>query len=172
MVSIFIALPLAVAAFFAILSLLRASAGKQIAVSMKQEADRAVVNALRNFAVRLDFSPGSVQTVEKILSQYHGNPKLPGTANDLALQLGAYVGEVIRREKGAVWSVPPGKDLMDIEVTWGGRSVRPMQWCVKRMMNGKDDNLWIKFQFMMEQRSPVAAGTKAPTGAKVATARK
>lgn len=157
MYTAFIALILGVVCLIALLGLLRAGGDKQLNASMQQEADRAVVNALRNFSIRLDFSPGSAHHVESILSKYYGNPKLPGTANDMALQLGAYLGEVIRRQKGGKWRIPPGKDIMDVEIAWGERSVPPVQWCAKRILNGQSDNVWLKFQFITDQKAAATA---------------
>jgi hypothetical protein len=104
----------------------------------------------------LDYSVDSIKTVEKILGkvheQYAKDPKSIHVAG-LANEYGAYIGEVIRRsEPGSYW-------LRDDEVggpksypiVWRGKNHSyVMGWCYRRIVDGEDDNLWIKYIALKE----------------------
>jgi hypothetical protein len=112
-------------------------------------ANEAVKDARLQNGAQLDYSVSSIQTVEKLLGgvhdQYVKDPSsvsVPGMAN----MYGAYVGEVIRRsEPGARWE---RDDAVGGEksypIIWGGGNSYPIGCCYKRIVNGEEDNVWVK----------------------------
>ena len=120
-------------------------------------ATEAVKDAKENNQVALDYTPGSIQNVENILGQLHDQyAKNPSSvsANGLGSGYGAYIGEVIRRsEVDAKWE---RDDTVGGEqsypVIWGGGHSYPMAWCYHRIVNGPEDNVWIKYRVLKEQR--------------------
>ena len=75
---------------------------------MRKMADAAITFAAKGGVV-LDYTPESIDTLERYLSELHDYLRAPGcpwTENQkwsAALTFGAYVGEVIRRTAGGEW---------------------------------------------------------------------
>lgn len=70
-----------------------------------------------------------------------------------ALILGAYVGEVIRRENGGIWAedhhvAGPGSHPLD----WGRSESSPYIWCYKRLTQGEEENVWLKYEYYVHDR--------------------
>jgi hypothetical protein len=120
-------------------------------------ATEAVKDAKENNQVALDYTPDSIQNVENILEHLHDQyVKNPSSlsANGLGSAYGAYIGEVIRRsEADAKWERddPVGGEK-SYPIIWGGGHSYPMAWCYHRIVNGPEDNVWIKYRVLKEQR--------------------
>lgn len=120
-------------------------------------ATEAVKDAKENNQVVLDYTPNSIQRVENILGQLHDQyVKNPSSisASGLGSAYGAYIGEVIRRsETGAKWERddPVGGEK-SYPLVWGGGHSYPMAWCYHRIVNGSEDNVWIKYHVLKEER--------------------
>jgi len=115
-------------------------------------ADGAVKDASENNHVNLDYSVESIKKVEQILGglhdQYVKNPASV-SVKGLGSAYGAYVGEVIRRsEPNAHWLREDEMGEKTYPIVWGptgqGHSY-PMAWCVHRIENGAEDNVWFKY---------------------------
>jgi hypothetical protein len=121
-------------------------------------ATMAVSDAKENNHIFLDYTPESIQNVENILGglhdQYVKNPSSV-SANGLGSAYGAYIGEVIRRsEAGARWERDdPVAGEKSYPFHWGGRVSFPMTWCYDRIVNGPEDNVWVKYQALKEKRA-------------------
>ena len=115
-------------------------------------ATEAVKDAWEQNRVKLDYSVDSIKDVEKILGALHGQyTKDPSTlsVNGLGSAYGAYIGEVIRRsEPGAHWQRDDEMGEKSYPIIWGPRAGHsyPMAWCYHRILNGDEDNVWIKYQ--------------------------
>ena len=114
-------------------------------------ASEAVKDAWKENDAKLDYSVESIKTVEQILGRVHDqyvrdassvSPKGLGSA------YGAYIGEVIRRsEPGAHWERDDELGEKTYPIIWGpgaGHSY-PMGWCIRRILNGPEDNVWNKY---------------------------
>lgn len=120
-------------------------------------ATEAVQDAKDNNHIGLDYTPNSIQSVEKILGQLHDQYiKNPSSisADGLASAYGAYIGEVIRRsEPNAKWG---RDDLVGGEksypLSWGGGNSFPMAWCYHRIVNGPEDDVWFKYRALKDER--------------------
>lgn len=119
---------------------------------MHAVAAAAVGRAREAYGVELDFSPGSVERVEEILARLHEAARAgePVDARREALTWGAYIGEVIIREKGGRWERDhsaggPGS----FPLLWGDHASFPIGWCGKRIENGEEDNVWVKYRALI-----------------------
>src|SRR5665213_533607 len=123
----------------------------------------AVDHAKSNFAVELDFSPGSVEKVEEILTKLCASrptgflAKLfrKGPSDDdvdqMAKMYGGYIGEVLLRRAGAgSWyfddQIMPGLIVYGLECNGG--KFWPQIKVHKRMANGPEDNVWFYYRFL------------------------
>jgi len=124
---------------------------------MASLADEAVNRARSEFRQTLDFAPESVRTVEQILGKLYELRAAGEMPDDRlhreAITWGAYVGEVIRRQKGGHWEKDHdvgGPDSFPLH--HGGGQSFPVAWCGKRLINGDEDNVWIKYQVMTARK--------------------
>jgi len=108
-----------------------------------------VAVALTGDGYAADFTPASLWEIDRFFDEQtrKGEPRRWGLlAKDTSLRLfslGAYVGEVIRRDVGGEWEVDDDDDpqaelnlalrLVDDSLVW------PVQRAVKRMRNGTED---------------------------------
>ncbi|MGC0772636.1 MAG: hypothetical protein WB543_06840 [Candidatus Acidiferrum sp.] len=125
-------------------------------------AGEAINDARQHNHMQLDYSIESIQSVEKVLGGLHDQYSKNSSSmsvDDLASAYGAYIGEVIRRsEPGAKWERddPVGGEK-SYPIIWGGGHSYPMAWCYRRIVNGPEDNVWVKYQVLKDRRS------KSPT---------
>jgi hypothetical protein len=68
-----------------------------------------------------------------------------------------YIGEVIRRKHQGTWKVVEPEDYtpMAFEITYRNKKNQsrvgfPVNWCGKRILNGDEDNVWVKYLALME----------------------
>ena len=125
---------------------------------MEYLAAEAVTMADQNFSVKLDYSPDSIKQVENVLGQLHDEyvrTKPTEGVNGLAMAYGAYIGEVIRRSESDVrWE---RSDAVGGEnsypLIWHGGSSYVCAWCYRRITNGDEDNVWLKYVAIKERAS-------------------
>ena len=122
-------------------------------------ANEAVKDAWEGNHVKLDYSIESIKDVENILGTFHDqytNDPSKISVKGLGSAYGAYIGEVIRRsEPGAHWQRDDEMGEKSYPIIWGptaGHSY-PMAWCYRRILNGDEDNVWIKYQAIKEGRT-------------------
>jgi len=125
-------------------------------------AGEAVKDAREQNHVELDYSVASIEKVEEVLAKLHDqyvqNPSSVAPKG-LGSAYGAYVGEVIRKtEPGARWERddPVGGEK-SYPIIWRSRHSYPMAWCYRRIVNGPEDNIWLKYRLLKEQRSQQAS---------------
>lgn len=128
----------------------------------------AVDHAQSAFGVDLDFTPASVEDVEKILAALHSAiprgivrffKRRPSndTLDQLSKMYGGYVGEVFRRQRGGTWSydteISPGH--LVIALINGESRIFPPSKVRKRLDNGPEDNVWSFLRVLMDEAEPV-----------------
>lgn len=130
-------------------------------------ANEAVKDAREQNHIKLDYSVESIKNVEQILGALHNQyTKDPSTisAKGLGSAYGAYIGEVIRRsEPGAHWQRDDETGEKSYPIIWGptlGHSY-PMAWCYHRILNGDEDNVWVKYRALKEGLGPTNASSVA-----------
>jgi hypothetical protein len=119
------------------------------------QAQTAVHSAKLKWAESLDFSPDSLDGVERILGKMHNHAKYaaPGEGpsedqiSTTAKIWGIYVGEVIRRHYGGQWSV--GDDGA-FALSIGETQIVPAAKARKRIVDGPTENIRYYFSSMMK----------------------
>ena len=138
---------------------------------MSELKERLTTNALKiardGFGVRLDFSNASIDKVESILGQIHG--EYQRTQNDeglrgVAVSFAAYVISVIEKiSTPGVWKRDHetiGPETFPYE--WNGTTIFPYGWCLKRVLDGEPDNVAVKYRaLVLEKLAPTDAGSTA-----------
>jgi hypothetical protein len=119
-------------------------------------ATEAVKDAARENHVKLDYSIDSIKQVEEILGSLHDQyARDPSSvsAKGLGSAYGAYVGEVIRRnESGAKWERDDAvAGEKSYPIIWQSGHSYPMAWCYHRIVNGAEDNVWIKYRALKDE---------------------
>jgi hypothetical protein len=104
--------------------------------------------------IKLDYSPQSIRDIENVLSGIHDAYLKSGDntgLNGIALEFAAYIVEVIKRNYGPVKWDRDGSEfgLDSFPLLWRGRLLFPYAWCQKRIFDGPDDNVWIKFKLLV-----------------------
>lgn len=125
----------------------------------------AVAIAKEHHGVLLDYSPASVEQVEAILAKLHDEYKNRRTTEGqrgLALAFGVYVGEVIRRQAGEGYWEQDHPQLGEgaMPLYWKGHASVPVAWCLKRLANGEEDNVWLKYRLLVEQEHSSTSSKK------------
>ena len=134
------------------------SGGLTIAQVMQANADHAVRHAHDHFKWDLDFSPASLERVDKIIDVLH--VELPKSFIAKALKhaaieqevwtaakmWGGYVGETIRRKWGGRWKTTPSPDghaeiLLDTPLG----KCRPIDHVRRRLSEGAGDGVTVMY---------------------------
>lgn len=105
--------------------------------------------------IKLDFSIESVKQVENILGVIHTDykkSKQEEGVRGIALEFAAYIVSVIEKnlEKG-YWqrdSEEAGEDSFPYFLP-DGRIIFPYGWCLKRIIDGASEDVWVKFQTLV-----------------------
>lgn len=95
--------------------------------------------------VELDYSVGSLLHVDGLLGQFHDAGDDPGRISETLFEFGAYIGEVIVRERGGAWITVPkdhplGGHWPLVELP-GERLLNPIGKAFKRVQNGATDSI-------------------------------
>lgn len=137
--------------------------------TMEAYAADAVDYAATCHQTELDFSPNSIDAIEKIAGRLHDD--LPRgfwgkifkhgptdfEFNTICKVLGGYVGEVIRREHGGDWGLHEG----NIGLQFGPELwAFPVQKVHKRLKNGPEDNITSFYKVMIGSLSGAPDGSQ------------
>ena len=132
----------------------------------------AVDIARKDYTTDLDYSPESIESVDRILAQlyqtYKGEPETE-ELQGLASAFGAYIGECIRREySGASWDQDhPVMGDKSYPLHWLGGESFPCSWCYKRIVNGPEDNVWHKYMLVKQSaEESTSANREPPSGSR------
>jgi hypothetical protein len=109
-----------------------------------------IARALQSSGYRADFAPESLWEIDRFFDEHSrdGAAKPWGLlAEDLGKRmfaLGAYVGEVVRRQRGGEWrgddADPEAELTVELHLP-DGTSVWPVQRVMKRLQNGPEDGI-------------------------------
>ncbi len=124
--------------------------------AMQVVAKEAVRRAKTEHRVDLNFAPDSVERLETMLGNIHeAHLKNPLSEKELSLQSirwGAYIGEVLKRVRPGKWhrdSPKAGRGTMPL-VFDSEHQGFPCSWVYKRIADGPDDNVSLKFQVLCD----------------------
>ena len=117
---------------------------------MKDGVEQTLELAKEN-GVTLDFSDESINEVEKLLAECHGEYKKAKSEegfHGLAMMFGAYLGEVIRRKGfGGSWARNhPDMGDDSFPFLWRDQTLFLYAWCAKRIFDGDGDNVAFKYK--------------------------
>lgn len=134
---------------------------------MASGATRAVELAAEA-KISLDYSFESICVVEQQLASLHEamSKMRPSDAEIrmMAMTLGAYVGEVLRRRYGGYWSdensLDPGTKIPTLRFA-NGEEIWPHVKVEKRLRLGPEDNVWHYAQVLMAKLEGGAARPNA-----------
>lgn len=122
--------------------------------ALNADAIAVVYDSLR---IRLDYSVESVAVVEQMLGKLHEdyvNTCDDEGLNGLALMFAAYIIQVVEQNFSAgVWERDDkafGKASFPYH--WEGTTLFPFAWCGKRIFDGAEDNVQLKFKTLVVQR--------------------
>ena len=118
---------------------------------LQQELTDMASQVAKDMRVNLDFSHGSVKSAETILAELHVEQRRTKSTEGvfgIAMGFGAYIVTVIERntEPGLWEKDHPSIGENSFPFTWRGSTIFPVGWCLKRIMDGPQDNVWIKYQ--------------------------
>ena len=111
-----------------------------------------ISKALSQSGYKADFSLDSLKQVDRFFEEQaaNGQPKPGGLlSQQLGARLfaiGAYVGEVIRRQNGGEWQGDDSDPRAEINIVVrlkSGVMLWPVQRVMKRFKNGAEDGIWI-----------------------------
>jgi len=126
----------------------------EVSAKLKSELLDYAMQIAEVFHIKLDYSHRSIKMVEKILAKTHKDykkTKNPEGLHGVALEFAAYIIEVIETnsEKGRWERDHPdfGKD--SFPYYWKGVTIFPYSWCLKRIYDGKGDNVWTKYKSLV-----------------------
>ncbi len=130
-----------------------------------------VASALSSSGYRADFSLESLKEVDRFLDEQApgGKPKRGGLLSkdfgNRLFSLGAYVGEVVRRQVGGHWegddSDPEAEVNVAVRLT-GGRMIWPVQRVMKRCKNGDEDSVYAYGAILSGAGTPLSLTERAP----------
>lgn len=144
--------------------------GRQLrADDMRRHAAEFVERATARARLPLDYSVTSLRIVDRLIDGLRrGGAGRESVAGPL-LGLGAYVGEVLVRQAGAVWvSLPPEHPLRPVFAHPVGvrmpdsRMWNPLGRVVNRFERGPEESLQIYFLTLHGRRSPRARRNPGP----------
>ena len=109
-----------------------------------------------NYRIKLDFSHRSIKLVEKILAKVHKDYRKSQNEEGLsgiALEFATYIVAVIERngEKGRWERNHPDFGEDSFPFYWKDTTLFPYAWCLKRIFDGKGDDVWAKYKTMVLQ---------------------
>ena len=109
-----------------------------------------ISQALQSSGYLADFSPASLWYIDRFIDEHTqaGKPRpgglLAGDFGARLFALGAYTGEVIRRNLGGTWRAddedPKGEFNVELELP-NGSVIWPVQRVMKRCANGAEDGI-------------------------------
>ena len=118
---------------------------------LKEDFTQRALEVAKKFGIRLDFSHKSIKRVEKLLGKIH--KEYAKTQNEeglrgIALFFAAYIVTVIERNSSpGVWGREhPGFGDEAFPFEWQDVTLFPYEWCLKRIFDGDQDNVWIKYK--------------------------
>jgi hypothetical protein len=134
------------------------SSNDVLRVRMQGMAEQAAMDAWTRYRFRLHIRVDSLPDFERYLDLVYKSPQFqnfsPKDKQAEAIVDGAFVGEAIRRTHGGFWiekSDIPGAGLFLLNTD--GRINYPINWCLKRLVNGPEDNIYDKYVLLVLHRT-------------------
>lgn len=115
------------------------------------------LEAARDYDVVLDFGDASIDSVEEVLGELHRFYREEETEeglHGLALGFAAYIVTTIERNHGAgEWRRDhPELGENTFPYHWRGSALFPYAWCLKRIVDGAEDDVRAKYRALVLER--------------------
>jgi hypothetical protein len=127
---------------------------------ISQAALKAVARVRARYALELDHTIDSIQSIETALAKLHENYLSDPAVldlNSMSFVLGAYIGETLRAQQpGSAWERRNEEGAIAYALHLDSKTCFPMEWCMKRMLEGEKENVWTKYQSFVAVESKVA----------------
>ena len=130
-------------------------------------ADRAVEFARDRLGIIFDWSDESVGLIEDILGRLHEDiEKAKPTEGEIlqfAKVFGSYMGEVFRKNHGALWGIITlkGRRIFGLQVPDSQMRLWPWLLAQNRIVNGPEDNINYSYKMVITGR-PIPLVEKPP----------
>ena len=107
-------------------------------------------------AIDLNYSMDSIKVVEEQLAGLSQRVDKSNPQKGMfgqAMGYGAYIGEVVRKHYGGTWAVdhPVAGARSYPLTTKSNQVIFPVGWCWKRIINGGEDNVYLKAEMLLSQ---------------------
>ena len=117
---------------------------------MKKTADETI----GSIGERFDFSLASIDHLDSLVDELDfGDDDKDAKMLNFGTFIGAYIGEVVRRHGLGNWIASASEPEYATESPLLVRTPRsifdPFNWALKRLVNGPEDNLLLKFNYMV-----------------------
>lgn len=119
-----------------------------------------VEQVANDYSITLDFSHESIKKVEKILSLIEVDYKQTKDEEGLlglTIEFGVYIAEVIKRQtkEGVLYRNHKNFGEASFPFIWQNSLIFPSNWCLKRILDGEGDNVWMKYKhFILKDKEP------------------
>jgi hypothetical protein len=120
-----------------------------------------------HYSKRLNWSDESIRDIEEVAAHLHDTLPDPRPAEEqifgMAKMLGSYVGEVFRRNHGALWGRAKmgGESFPGLQGLHDGVTFWPWGRVQNRLINGPEDNIWHYYQILVaDHAAPMALAQK------------
>jgi len=134
------------------------SSNDTVDVKMQHFAQQAALDAWRRYHISVHIGIGSLPEFDRYLGLLSNSKNYrQSSAKDQDAEgiiAGAFVGEAIRRTHGGMWleeSEIPNAGLFPLQLDTG--TIYPINWCIKRLANGPEDNIYQKYSFLVLKRT-------------------
>ncbi|MCF7954732.1 MAG: hypothetical protein K9M75_02910, partial [Phycisphaerae bacterium] len=118
--------------------------------TLKRELTDNALEIAKALGYKLDYSHKSVKRIEKMLKIIHNEYLKAGDdgLSGIALSFAAYIISVIELNsiKGQWKRDHPQLGTETFPYEWNGATIFPYAWCMKRIVDGKQDNVWSKYK--------------------------
>lgn len=134
------------------------SSNDTVEVKMQHLAEQAALDGWRRYHIRVHVGIGSLPEFDRYLGLLSNSKNYrQSSAKDQDAEgiiAGAFVGEAIRRTHGGTWlkdSEIPDAGLFPLRLDIG--TIYPINWCAKRLANGREDNIYDKYSLLVLKRT-------------------
>jgi hypothetical protein len=117
-------------------------------IALKEIAEVFKDKFQRRFNVHLDYSIESLKILDHIIAQHYKLGPVDEIRKYTVFEMGAYVGEVLKRKLNGKWQIPESIDISAYEIIFGDTStglfsITPFCKVGARFENGMDDSLFV-----------------------------
>ena len=135
------------------------SSNDTLEVKMERLAEQAALDAWNRARVPVHIGIHSLPEYERYLGLISNSPWFQAASEKdkhaEGLIGGAFIGEAIRRTHGGRWleRAPDLPDAGGYPLQVGTSTIWPVNWCLKRLVNGPEDNTYDKYVYLILKRT-------------------